>query len=183
MDHPEPLHEQWTAIDDPTYSSYVWSPIDHPLRTGLVSGLLIFVVSFALDTILVRLRFCGPLVMAAISDSILAIVCFALISRMLQQGKERKRQVVERLATIDEMNHHVRNALQIISFNARAASCNEHELSEIKEAVQRINWSLREILPKLEPEFRPFEGSARDQNPPKQDSSAASQTGSTQTGC
>jgi hypothetical protein len=133
------------------------------LSTALVAGILLFVISATMDVSLLRLHWCRPIVTAVFSDCILAVVTFALLYRMLHYGQQRKIQVIERLATIDEMNHHVRNALQIISFNARAAACNEHELTEIKEAVQRINWALREVLPKLEPEFKPFEGSVRDQ--------------------
>jgi two-component sensor histidine kinase len=76
----------------------------------------------------------------------------------MHDRKERVR-VIERLATIDEMNHHIRNALQIISFNAHGES-SETELAEIRQAVTRIQWSLNEILPKVEPEFAPFDRSA-----------------------
>lgn len=128
-----------------------------------MAGILLFIISATTDFSLLRLHWCRPIVTNVLSDCFLAVVTFVLLYRMLHYGRQRKIQVMERLATIDEMNHHVRNALQIISFNARAAACNEHELSEIKEAVQRISWALREILPKLEPEFKPFEGSVRDQ--------------------
>jgi hypothetical protein len=168
----------WTSVpegDIPASSVPIWSPIDFPLGTALIAGLLLFILSLSLDVSLLKLHWCGPKATAVISDTILAIVGFALLYRMLLYGQQRKTQVIERLATIDEMNHHVRNALQIISFNARAAACNEHELTEIKEAVQRINWALREVLPKMEPEFKPFEGSVRDQRTTNGHNKSASQ--------
>ena len=44
------------------------------------------------------------------------------------------------------MNHHVRNSLQVISF---AASVPQQEALEadIRNAVDRIEWALREVLP------------------------------------
>jgi hypothetical protein len=44
------------------------------------------------------------------------------------------------------MNHHVRNSLQVISF---AASVPQQEAleAEIRDAVERIEWALREVLP------------------------------------
>ena len=62
------------------------------------------------------------------------------------------------LETIDEMNHHIRNALQVISFNSQATG--EAKLAEIDQAVERIHWAISEILPKVEPEFTGFEGPA-----------------------
>jgi len=44
------------------------------------------------------------------------------------------------------MNHHVRNSLQVISF---ASSMPEPEelRNKVREAVERIEWALREVLP------------------------------------
>ena len=58
----------------------------------------------------------------------------------------RQREVDKKLRTIRLMNHHVRNALQIIS----AASCSvdgTEQLTGCRDAVRRIEWALREVLP------------------------------------
>ena len=58
----------------------------------------------------------------------------------------RQREVDKKLRTIRLMNHHVRNALQIIS----AASDDEdgtEQPKRVRDAVQRIEWALREVLP------------------------------------
>lgn len=142
----------------------IWSPLDRPLLTAVGLGLLIFIVSLALDLGLIRAHWAGPYGTAVISDFSLGILAFVLLYRIFYLGQQRRRQVLARLESIDEMNHHVRNALQVISFNARVSS-NEDQLKEIKEAVQRINWTLKVVLPKLEPEFKPLDGSVRDRLP------------------
>lgn len=57
----------------------------------------------------------------------------------------RQREVDKKLRTIRLMNHHVRNALQII-----AASCSvdgTEQPMRCQDAVRRIEWALREVLP------------------------------------
>jgi hypothetical protein len=44
------------------------------------------------------------------------------------------------------MNHHIRNALQVITFYSRAGA---KQQVGIVEAVERIQWALREVLPQL----------------------------------
>jgi two-component sensor histidine kinase len=54
--------------------------------------------------------------------------------------------MIRKLEVIRLMNHHVRNSLQVISFAALAPQQKELA-SEIRDAVQRIEWALREVLP------------------------------------
>jgi hypothetical protein len=44
------------------------------------------------------------------------------------------------------MNHHVRNALNVIVTSAYAHGYYE-QLNEIRVSINRIDWALREILP------------------------------------
>ncbi len=129
---------------------------------GLVAlgfGVLMFLCSLALDWMLLRHHEgAGITVMA--SDALAGCVAAGLVYRMLQYGRERRRMVEQRLHTISEMNHHIRNALQVISFSAHSAR-SQKELAEITDSVNRIQWALREILPKLEPTFEPFESSGK----------------------
>jgi hypothetical protein len=53
-----------------------------------------------------------------------------------------------RMRVIAEMNHHIRNALQVIQFSTRNQS-GEAEVKAMRDAVQRITWALREVLPQL----------------------------------
>jgi hypothetical protein len=69
-------------------------------------------------------------------------VVFLIIS----YERRRRKRIRERLEVIQLMNHHVRNALQIIALSPHSHQ-REESLALIQEAVSRIEWALREILP------------------------------------
>jgi ABC-type multidrug transport system fused ATPase/permease subunit len=142
-------------------SDSVFPPIQHPVVLALLFAAAAFALMTTLDWFLVRQEFWRPLTMSVISNLIFGVVLFLLMLRLVQYSRKQRRQVLQRLEIIDEMNHHIRNALQVISFNVRPTARNDFEMGEMKQAVERIHWTLREILPKVEPEFTPFEGSGR----------------------
>jgi hypothetical protein len=43
------------------------------------------------------------------------------------------------------MNHHIRNALQVITYATAADT--EESVELIRDSVERIEWALREVLP------------------------------------
>ncbi|MFB3915902.1 MAG: hypothetical protein ACE14M_04195 [Terriglobales bacterium] len=133
-------------------------------RVGIVAagfGAAAFVLTTVLDWFLLRMERWHPLAATAMSNTIFAVLVILLTWELLRYNQQRQAQVVHRLETINEMNHHIRNALQVISFNLRPSAHNASDLAEINQALNRVQWALREILPKLEPHFTPFEGSAR----------------------
>jgi hypothetical protein len=79
----------------------------------------------------------------ALVDNIVAGIAAGLV--VLVYERWRQRLVERKLRTIRLMNHHVRNALQIIS----AASCSDatEQSTKVQDAVRRIEWALREVLP------------------------------------
>lgn len=74
-----------------------------------------------------------------------SLVGLALLTTLLvaDRGKHARH---ERLRLIAEMNHHVRNALQVI-YGSAMCSTDQRHLDRISAAVDRIDWALREILP------------------------------------
>jgi len=58
----------------------------------------------------------------------------------------RERELVRKLQVIELMNHHVRNALQPIMYIPYSQD-QQQQLTAIQDAVRRIDWALREILP------------------------------------
>lgn len=58
----------------------------------------------------------------------------------------RERELLKKLQVIELMNHHVRNALQPIMYVPYSQD-QQQQLSAIQDAVRRIDWALREILP------------------------------------
>src|SRR5689334_19828439 len=61
--------------------------------------------------------------------------------RCQQRASQRQLEVVA------EMNHHIRNALKVIAFYT-AQNEEKKEVAQIREAAERIEWSLREVLPR-----------------------------------
>ena len=57
----------------------------------------------------------------------------------------RSRELRQKLAVISAMNHHVRNALQTISYVPYTEQAKQMLL--IQQSVNRIQWALQEILP------------------------------------
>ena len=60
----------------------------------------------------------------------------------------RTRALLQRLLIIREMNHHVRNALQVVIY-AASAHKDEDLAEQVRDAVRRIDWALKEVLPEL----------------------------------
>jgi hypothetical protein len=54
--------------------------------------------------------------------------------------------VSQRLRTFADMNHHIRNALQVITYASAAQNQND-SVDMIRSSVERIEWALREVLP------------------------------------
>ncbi len=80
---------------------------------------------------------------AIISDALLGIAVGLVV---LVYERRQERNLIRKLEVIRLMNHHVRNSLQVISFAASAPEQESLE-AEIRNAVERIEWALREVLP------------------------------------
>ncbi|HEX2329991.1 MAG TPA: hypothetical protein VHN74_14795 [Candidatus Angelobacter sp.] len=67
------------------------------------------------------------------------------------RAETRKRELLrERMRTVAELNHHVRNALQVIKFwGVQHEQClhDDPQIQLMKDSVERIEWALREVLP------------------------------------
>ncbi len=118
-------------------------------------GLLIFACSLGLDAIFHYKHESTAATLTA-SDAMGGLVAGLLAYKLLHFDIERRRRMEERLIAISDINHHIRNALQVIAFSAQGVR-SQQELAEIQDSVDRIQWALREVLPKVEPTFQPFE--------------------------
>jgi hypothetical protein len=85
-----------------------------------------------------------------ILDDILGAILAGLL--VFWYAKVRTDYIAQRLHTIALMNHHVRNALQVIT-SANYIRPEAEQVTQIKDAVQRIDWALREVLPGRVVEF------------------------------
>jgi len=78
-----------------------------------------------------------------VNDVLSTVIIAALV---VVYERRRRKRIEERLEIIAQMNHHVRNALQLISLSPHAKE-REENVALIKQAVERIEWALREVLP------------------------------------
>jgi len=65
-------------------------------------------------------------------------------------GIFRRRYEKKLQGAVDELNHHVRNSMQVILL--QQVLCPHCDPSDVNKAMQRVDWALREILP---PEIQP----------------------------
>jgi hypothetical protein len=77
-------------------------------------------------------------------DIFSGVLIGAVMFVILHYFDHAKAQHREKLRVIALMNHHVRNALQVIQY--RAIPANTDAIHDIDDAVRRIDWALREIL-------------------------------------
>jgi mannitol-1-phosphate/altronate dehydrogenase len=81
-------------------------------------------------------------------DNILLSVVAAAMAFLLQKHQQRElRRQQQSAAVIEQMNHHIRNALQVIVSRTSLDQRDTPELEQINQAVARIDWALRKILP------------------------------------
>ena len=82
------------------------------------------------------------------SQRVVDDICGAVIGGLFVYHYEcrRAKYLKEKLKTIELMNHHVRNALQVIVDSVYVHG-QAQQIEEIQNSVNRINWALREILP------------------------------------
>jgi 4-amino-4-deoxy-L-arabinose transferase-like glycosyltransferase len=80
----------------------------------------------------------------AIMDDALVGIGVGLL--VLLYERRQRQNMIRKLEVIRLMNHHVRNSLQVISF-ASSAPQQEELAGKVRDAVERIEWALREVLP------------------------------------
>lgn len=109
-------------------------------------GLGVWILSSGLDLLWVIYPGASVVAMSS-ADAILSIAFAVLLLKLMFAQRARHRKVVQQLAIIAEMNHQIRNALENIQLTTYFTH-DQHLISEIHVSVQRIDWALREVLPK-----------------------------------
>ncbi len=114
-------------------------------------GVGLFGVSCGLDVVWAAYN--GPTIVAMVSaDALVAALSAFLLLKIMLAGRARHRRFLRQLHVVAEMNHHIRNALVAIQLSTYSTDDEKH-LSSLSSAAERIEWTLREILPKsTEPE-------------------------------
>jgi signal transduction histidine kinase len=85
-----------------------------------------------------------------LAEGVLAIVVAGLTAGFMDAANQRQEAALLRLQVISEMNHHIRNALGAISLTTDSIQ-NQQCVRVISESVDRIEWTLREMLLRRRP--------------------------------
>lgn len=85
-----------------------------------------------------------------IAEFLTALILSAFTAKLIQITRERHRLMIARMQVVAEMNHHIRNALSPISLSLDATE-NKQLKDMVADAVERIDWALREVLPREMP--------------------------------
>ena len=111
-------------------------------RVGLsfLLGFGLFVFGALVQDALGRRSITG--INAYLDDLVLGVLAGLLV---FAYEHRRSREMRKKLAVIAAMNHHVRNALQTISYLPYTDQAKQVQL--IQQSVNRIQWALQEILP------------------------------------
>lgn len=120
-------------------------------------AIVMFVGSVGFDIALLKYEATLAII---VSNALVAVLAATLVFTLLAYGREQRRRIEVRMEALSEVNHHIRNALQALAFAAGALK-DRKESAAIDEAILRIQWALSELLPRVEPTYEPFEGSAR----------------------
>ena len=107
--------------------------------------LLVWAVGYGFDRLLAKDGVTRTDILIT-SNALTGIVTGLFFYSLSNNERQRRQLVGERLRTIAEMNHHIRNALQVITY-AAAVNTQTDSVNMIRSSVERIEWALREVLP------------------------------------
>jgi signal transduction histidine kinase len=85
-----------------------------------------------------------------LAEAFSAFLVTCLVAKLVHMAREQQRRTAARMQVIAEMNHHIRNALAPIALSVDAIE-NRQLIGIISDGVDRIDWALREILPREKP--------------------------------
>ncbi|HJS99984.1 MAG TPA: hypothetical protein VJ756_12915 [Terriglobales bacterium] len=89
----------------------------------------------------------GPYRVRLMAEGGSALILGILAAKLLHNAYKARQYALARLQVIAELNHHVRNALEVICLSAYITH-DEEAIRRIMQGVNRIEWALREILPR-----------------------------------
>jgi hypothetical protein len=123
-------------------------------RSGLISCFIAIVVAaigFVLDHILVKVGL-PRFDMLIFSNGLTGMFAGGLFYQLAREERASRELLRARMKTIAELNHHIRNALQVIRFlgGQQRSGLDAMQLQLINDSVDRIEWALREVLPRYD---------------------------------
>lgn len=117
----------------------------HKFGPALLAGLAMFVAVHLVDALLAKMGLHAEA--TYIDDALLGAFTGGLVFFLQQRHDRELRKHLEREALIGQLNHHIRNALQVIVCRASLDTQGQADIEPMQTALNRIDWALREILP------------------------------------
>jgi hypothetical protein len=102
--------------------------------------------------------------MALVSDVTAGTLAGIFLFMVLRNIRERRLLMLRRLTAIREMNHQIRNALELIQLSAYSTH-HQQAIATITNAVDKIQWTLREMLSPAEESEEPALGGGENHEP------------------
>ncbi len=122
---------------------------DSPRKTAIASifvGGCAAMLEVAAHTVSMRTGISEP-VHTAIDASIIGIAVGVMAWLLFSATRARRRRVLEHIRAVAELNHRVRNALQVIVSSSYIEESKNAEA--VLESAQRIDTALRELFPAI----------------------------------
>jgi len=123
-----------------------WNSVPGAILLALIFTFLIFIVSSAADLLMLKEHETARITIE-LSDGVSSFAIGLLSFKLVRMQQDRRAKLRKRVEVIADMNHHVRNALQVISLSTQGRD--KEEITAIRESMNRIQWALRELLPKI----------------------------------
>lgn len=111
---------------------------------ALLVGLVLFLVSYALDLFMERM---GVVAAETLVNNFVIAICGALAAYLWARFEaEKQARAREKMILIVELNHHIRNAFNLISQSSVVPDERERLLL-IDSAIERVDRVLTELVP------------------------------------
>jgi len=120
-----------------------WEMTPRVIGASVLVGLVSFLVTEFMHRLLVADL--GRHWERVLAEGVSAVVVAALTAGIMNLANQRQQAALLRMQVISEMNHHIRNALAAISLTTDSIQ-NQQCVRVISESVDRIEWTLREVL-------------------------------------
>jgi two-component sensor histidine kinase len=115
-------------------------------RTVVVGGLTVAILEYLTHSLVAHSR--ASLALNALIDaSVIAIFMIVLLGVVVAAARVQRNTIANEMRTVGELNHHVRNALQIIRESHRLPT--DKQTEAVIESVDRIDGTLRTLFPAM----------------------------------
>lgn len=129
-------------------TAVAWGKTPRVIAVSVGVGLVSFLVTELMHLLLVPNL--GRHWERLLAEGVSAVVVAGLTAGFMDAANQRQEAALLRMQVISEMNHHIRNALGAISLTTESIR-NQECVRVIFESVNRIEWTLREILLRRKP--------------------------------